>query len=377
MSHFASYIGNLKYKCHGKKNCEISKKCRKACQSCRYKKCIRMGMMISGVRHDRLRGGRQKYRRKPEEKDFAPAPSSKIAKYKRVEELISLLKNIEPLPTPGTPSSKVPELQNKDAIFRVIAISTTIADKALVNTVAWAKQIPGFKKLPLEDQMVLLQENWMEVLLWRVCQRSLDDEVGDRAVIADGIYLTKELAKMTDCELYFERGMSLIRKLRDISLDFSEFLLMKVVIFLNVESPKIKDKSTLQRLQNTMFDALHHYTNRKSPGDARRSYRLLTSLPVLRQLSVESVELIARSSAENNIPLEKLHKEMVECKASGMTSRKGMPSPSQSVSQVTAKMTSLSSLGLLSPASSDTTQSETTPGEGETLPEASELESSS
>lgn len=60
-----------------------------------------------------------------------------------VEELISLLKNIEPLPTPGTPSSKVPELQNKDAIFRVIAISTTIADKALVNTVAWAKQIPG------------------------------------------------------------------------------------------------------------------------------------------------------------------------------------------------------------------------------------------
>ncbi|PIK58758.1 estrogen receptor-like receptor [Apostichopus japonicus] len=307
-----------------------------------------MQQAVPGVRHDRLRGGRQKYRRKPEEKDFAPAPSSKIAKYKRVEELISLLKNIEPLPTPGTPSSKVPELQNKDAIFRVIAISTTIADKALVNTVAWAKQIPGFKKLPLEDQMVLLQENWMEVLLWRVCQRSLDDEVGDRAVIADGIYLTKELAKMTDCELYFERGMSLIRKLRDISLDFSEFLLMKVVIFLNVE-----------------------------PRDARRSYRLLTSLPVLRQLSVESVELIARSSAENNVPLEKLHKEMVECKASGMTSRKGLASPSQSVSQVTAKMTSLSSLGLLSPASSDTTQSETTPGEGETLPEASELESSS
>lgn len=45
---FCLFSGALKYKCHGKKNCEISKKCRKACQSCRYKKCIRMGMMVSG-----------------------------------------------------------------------------------------------------------------------------------------------------------------------------------------------------------------------------------------------------------------------------------------------------------------------------------------
>ncbi|KAJ8044881.1 Estrogen-related receptor gamma [Holothuria leucospilota] len=355
--------GALKYKCHGKKNCEISKKCRKACQSCRYKKCIRMGMMVSGVRHDRLRGGRQKYRRKPEEKDFAPAPSSKVAKYKRVEELIELLKTIEPVPTQGTLPSKIPELQNKDAMYRVITIGTMLTDKALVSTVAWAKQIPGFKKLPLEDQMILLQENWMEVLLWRICQRSLNDEVGNRAVIADGIYLTREIAQATDCELYFDRGLSLIRKMREIELDYAEFLLIKVIIFLNLaESPKIKDKNTLLRLQNTVFDALHHYTNRKNPGDARRAYRLLTSLPLIRQLATESVELVARGSAENNIPLEQLHREMVECKASGMTSCRGFPSPptssipstqqpssSSSSSSVSSMMSSSMSSSLLPP----------------------------
>ena len=36
---------------------------RKACQSCRFEKCIRVGMLREGVRLDRVRGGRQKYRR--------------------------------------------------------------------------------------------------------------------------------------------------------------------------------------------------------------------------------------------------------------------------------------------------------------------------
>lgn len=45
--------------------CEINKRRRKACQACRFQKCLLMGMLKEGVRLDRVRGGRQKYRRNP------------------------------------------------------------------------------------------------------------------------------------------------------------------------------------------------------------------------------------------------------------------------------------------------------------------------
>lgn len=55
--------GNIEYSCLADKGCVIDKRRRKACQACRYKKCLNVGMLKEGVRLDRVRGGRQKYRR--------------------------------------------------------------------------------------------------------------------------------------------------------------------------------------------------------------------------------------------------------------------------------------------------------------------------
>lgn len=59
-------IGNIEYTCPASNDCEINKRRRKACQACRFQKCLRMGMLKEGVRLDRVRGGRQKYRRSPD-----------------------------------------------------------------------------------------------------------------------------------------------------------------------------------------------------------------------------------------------------------------------------------------------------------------------
>jgi estrogen-related receptor ERR len=58
--------GNIEYTCPASNDCEINKRRRKACQACRFQKCLRMGMLKEGVRLDRVRGGRQKYRRSSE-----------------------------------------------------------------------------------------------------------------------------------------------------------------------------------------------------------------------------------------------------------------------------------------------------------------------
>ena len=59
----SNFTGNIEYNCPANGECEINKRRRKACQACRFQKCLRQGMLKEGVRLDRVRGGRQKYRR--------------------------------------------------------------------------------------------------------------------------------------------------------------------------------------------------------------------------------------------------------------------------------------------------------------------------
>lgn len=91
---FIDLPGNIEYSCPVMNECEITKRRRKACQACRFRKCLQAGMMRegrstgapaapevlervrrlrgesaccpAGVRLDRVRGGRQKYRRRVE-----------------------------------------------------------------------------------------------------------------------------------------------------------------------------------------------------------------------------------------------------------------------------------------------------------------------
>lgn len=60
---YVKFQGNIEYTCPAANECEINKRRRKACQACRFRKCLRTGMLREGVRLDRVRGGRQKYRR--------------------------------------------------------------------------------------------------------------------------------------------------------------------------------------------------------------------------------------------------------------------------------------------------------------------------
>lgn len=41
--------GNIEYSCPANGDCEITKRRRKACQACRFQKCLRVGMLREGT----------------------------------------------------------------------------------------------------------------------------------------------------------------------------------------------------------------------------------------------------------------------------------------------------------------------------------------
>lgn len=72
----SNFTGNIEYTCPANGECEINKRRRKACQACRFQKCLRQGMLKEGVRLDRVRGGRQKYRRSTD--PYTPVKSTTL-----------------------------------------------------------------------------------------------------------------------------------------------------------------------------------------------------------------------------------------------------------------------------------------------------------
>ncbi|CAI5456255.1 unnamed protein product [Caenorhabditis angaria] len=59
---FKRTVQNKKqYQCSADSNCHVDRTCRKRCPSCRFQKCILMGMKMEAVRADRMRGGRNKF----------------------------------------------------------------------------------------------------------------------------------------------------------------------------------------------------------------------------------------------------------------------------------------------------------------------------
>lgn len=225
--------GKIEYSCPATRECEINKRRRKACQACRFQKCLNMGMLKEGVRLDRVRGGRQKYRRGQSPTGtsgvgginsgllvtntnsanglgfldvngsssncltiggsggalinsgpngaqansstsfslFGCAPNLGTAEANKI---ITALINCEPHEISASPAQFVTNIPSTLSIqMKTLYILSDLFDRELVLLIGWAKQIPGFSEnITLNDQMRLLQSTWAEVIALSIGYRS-------------------------------------------------------------------------------------------------------------------------------------------------------------------------------------------------------------
>ncbi|KAG9509549.1 Steroid hormone receptor ERR2 [Fragariocoptes setiger] len=201
--------GKIEYSCPASKECEINKRRRKACQACRFQKCLRMGMLKEGVRLDRVRGGRQKYRRGQSPTSasgngnsgaagptigstsstssshhvpttthnsalFTSSSPSTGCKSFETNRIMTALIHCEPDELAALTPHVVSHLPTSlSAQLKTLYILSDLFDRELVSLIGWAKQIPGFSEtISLNDQMRLLQSTWAEIIALSIAYRS-------------------------------------------------------------------------------------------------------------------------------------------------------------------------------------------------------------
>uniref|UniRef100_A0A8C5CR91 Barrier-to-autointegration factor-like protein n=1 Tax=Gadus morhua TaxID=8049 RepID=A0A8C5CR91_GADMO len=301
--------GNIEYSCPASNECEITKRRRKACQACRFTKCLKVGMLKEGVRLDRVRGGRQKYKRRPEVENAtyqsAPLPLRKEGEKGSSHIIVSHLLVAEPEKLFAMPDPLQP-----DTAQRTLTTLCDLADRELVVIIGWAKHIPGFLSLSLADQMSVLQSVWLEVLVLGVAYRSLGCE--DEVVFAEDFVLDEEMSRVAGLTELNAAISQLARRFRVLNVDREEFVMLKAIALTNSDSVYIEDMEAVQKLRDLLHQALVELESQRRPEDGQRAGRLLLTLPLLRQTAGRALTTFYSIKSRGGVPMHKLFLEMLE-----------------------------------------------------------------
>ncbi|XP_069611578.1 estrogen-related receptor gamma-like isoform X3 [Ranitomeya imitator] len=311
--------GNIEYSCPVVNDCEITKRRRKSCQACRFHKCLKVGMMKEGVRLDRVRGGRQKYRRPVEVE--TPNPCSYLTMGPRnhiltlnsplcllaANKVVSHLVLVEPGEIFASP-----DLDLQDGDLRILTTLCELINRELLVTIGWAKHVPGFSVLSLVDQMALLQSAWMEILVLGIVYRSLP--MNDELAVAENFLLGREQCRSSGLLNLHSVLLQLVRKYRKTKVDKEEFVTLKAMALANSDSSSIENMESVLHLQDRLHEALQDYEREQHSEDPHRSGKLLMTLPLLRQTANEAVRTFCQIRLEGRIPMHKLFLEMLDAK---------------------------------------------------------------
>ena len=103
--------------------------------------------------------------------------------------------------------------------------------KQLMGAIEWAKGIPGYETLTLNDQAILLQSGWIEMLLLNWIYYSLQHN--NKLQFAEGLVVDSDSSKLLGLEPVFCQLISLISRVQVYGLDEEEFVCIKGIGLLN------------------------------------------------------------------------------------------------------------------------------------------------
>uniref|UniRef100_A0A669DGH6 Peroxisome proliferator-activated receptor gamma n=2 Tax=Oreochromis TaxID=8139 RepID=A0A669DGH6_ORENI len=304
-------------------HCRIHKKSRNKCQYCRFQKCLNVGMS-----HNAIRFGRMPQAEK--EKLLAEFSSDMEHMHPEAADLRALARHLYeaylkyfPLTKAkarailsGKTGDNVPFVIHDmkslmegeqfinckmtgfgghgeaDAVeLRFFQSCQSRSAEAVREVTEFAKSIPGFVDLDLNDQVTLLKYGVIEVLI--IMMSPLMNK--DGTLISYGqIFMTREFLKSLRkpfCQM-MEPKFEFSVKFNTLELDDSDMALFLAVIILSGDRPGLLNVKPIEQLQETVLHSLELQLKLNHPDSLQLFAKLLQKMTDLRQIVTDHVHLI-------------------------------------------------------------------------------------
>ncbi|XP_075585256.1 retinoic acid receptor RXR-alpha-B isoform X2 [Dermatophagoides farinae] len=255
---------DLFYACREERSCIIDKKQRNRCQYCRYQKCLQMGMKREAVQEERQR---------TKEKNDNEVESTSNYNH---DLLLQQIREAE---------MRIDIKLRKERITDI----TDAVKQQVAQLFEWARMIPHFSELHLDDQVSLMKSGWNELLIAEFAHRSIEaDKV---LVLSNGFYINEQAAKSTGIGEVFQRVLTeLVSKMREMQMDKTEIGCLRSVVLFNSEMKNLKSVSNVEQYRDKVYAALEEHCKSHYPNQPGRFAKLLLRLPPLRSIGLKCVD---------------------------------------------------------------------------------------
>ncbi|KAL1022886.1 hypothetical protein UPYG_G00033750 [Umbra pygmaea] len=290
---------DLTYTCRDSKECLIDKRQRNRCQYCRYQKCLAMGMKREGVsvQEERQRG--------KERGENEVESSSSFNEEMPVHKILDAELAVEP--KTETCAEEGPGNSKNDPVTNICQA----ADKQLFTLVEWAKRIPHFSELPLDDQVILLRAGWNELLIASFSHRSVT--VKDGILLATGLHVHRSSAHSAGVGSIFDRVLTeLVSKMKDMKMDKTELGCLRAIVLFNPDAKGLSNPPEVEGLREKVYASLESYTKAHYPDQPGRFAKLLLRLPALRSIGLKCLEHLFFFKLIGDTPIDTFLMEMLE-----------------------------------------------------------------
>ncbi|CAJ0953715.1 unnamed protein product, partial [Mesorhabditis belari] len=321
-----------KYSCRFQSNCIIERHNRAVCRYCRYTRCIKAGMRVEAVQHERdsigkrpkvgaINKGLQQQitnKRQSIEEGASRHSSSRNSSPEfevtgkdwdnpkfLLDSLLSSENMIQSMRDTvikqtgnakySNKSEKCPATDDNTADINDIFLSL---HTQLHLVIAWARTLPPFETLSNEDQKALLKNFAAQHVVLCVAYRSVDG--GDfLKLLNDSCIPRNKGGQKGITDLYFrdcERVMDqIVAPMRFMKLDPVEFVAMKACVLFDPVAKGLSPESTHHILatRRKIFSSLEFYIKKKHPEDKTRvgdiTFFLLSPLQSIANVLSEDV----------------------------------------------------------------------------------------
>ncbi|XP_027621790.1 androgen receptor [Tupaia chinensis] len=296
--------GKQKYLCASRNDCTIDKFRRKNCPSCRLRKCYEAGMTLGARKLKKLGNlklqeeGEASSATSPTEESTQKLMVSHIEGYECQPIFLNVLEAIEPGVVCAGHDNNQP-----DSFAALLSSLNELGERQLVHVVKWAKALPGFRNLHVDDQMAVIQYSWMGLMVFAMGWRSFTN-VNSRM-----LYFAPDLV-FNEYRMHKSRMYSQCVRMRHLSQEFGwlqitpqEFLCMKaLLLFSIIPVDGLKNQKFFDELRMNYIKELDRIIacKRKNPTSCSRRFYQLTKLldsvqPIARELHQFTFDLLIKS----------------------------------------------------------------------------------
>ncbi|KAK2530124.1 hepatocyte nuclear factor 4-beta, partial [Columba guinea] len=261
------------YSCRFSRQCVIDKDKRNQCRYCRLKKCFRAGMKKEAVQNER---DRISIRRSSYEDNGSLS--------------INVLTQAEAMAQQYSSPSPV---HSADIAMKKVATINDVCEsmkQQLLVLVEWAKYIPAFCELPLDDQVALLRAHAGEHLLLGVAKRSIP--YTDFLLLGNDFIIPMHCPELEIARVATRILDELVKPLRDIQIDDNEYACLKAIIFFDPDCKGLSEPGKVKNMRFQVQVNLEDYINDRQYDSRGRFSDILLLLPPLQSITWQMIEQV-------------------------------------------------------------------------------------